>query len=278
MNQQVALIAQPKTVEGNEKSGPSPTALPPLSQAAASTPDRLLMEKIYERWQAYLAEATVGSALPSAFLAALTANESGGDSSASCFELATYTQLVAVASGQTTAFGSIGRSSLFSALQYDVNPQAERTKRWLPPVQFASEFVRGISGVEEEKLRELATSWGLTQIMGYQIVGRKATVRDLIDPQFHYHFAVQLLTEFARRFCLELSRDFEALFRCWNTGNPESETFDPDYVTRGMRRMQLYGELVKVSRTKEPVPSPDGDPGKCLSARAKPGKTETGNS
>lgn len=103
--------------------------------------------------------------------------------------------------------------------------------------------------MEKVGLRELATSWGLTQIMGYQVVGRKAAIRELLDPQFNYRFAVELLSEFAHRFRLKLSSDFEALFRCWNTGDPEGETFDPDYAARGILRMQLYQNLIERSRS-----------------------------
>ncbi len=223
------------------------------------------MERIYAQWREYIAEATSGSALPDAFLAALTANESGGDASASYFEPTTYTQLTAVASGQTKAFGSIERSSLFATLQDRAAFHAEGTRRWLSVAQPARDFLQCISSMEEAELRELATSWGLTQIMGYQIVGRKAAVRNLMDPQFHYRLAVELLTEFAFRFRLKLSRDFEALFCCWNTGQPEGETFDPDYVPRGMRRMQLYGKLMEDARTKPTAHLPQGDT-KSLSA------------
>jgi len=102
-----------------------------------------------------------------------------------------------------------------------------------------------IASLQDEALRELATSWGLTQIMGYHMVGRRGTVRDLIEPEFHYGVAVELLEEFAGRFELDLGSEFAAMFRCWNTGSPYGVTFDPNYVENGLRRMESYRELAK---------------------------------
>ncbi len=100
--------------------------------------------------------------------------------------------------------------------------------------------------LEEEALRELATSWGYTQIMGYHMVGRQGTVRDLLEPRFHYGLAVRLLSEFAQEYQLDLMREFEEMFRCWNTGGPYGKTSDPAYVEKGLERLQLYRELCRL--------------------------------
>ena len=53
----------------------------------------------------------------------------------------------------------------------------------------------------------------------------------------------ELIHEFAARFHLDPQRDFEALFRCWNTGRPNGQTYDPAYVEKGLRRAALARRL-----------------------------------
>jgi hypothetical protein len=80
--------------------------------------------------------------------------------------------------------------------------------------------------------------------MGFHLIGRRGTVRDLLEPRFHYRLANQLLAEFAESYQLDLSREFEELFRCWNTGRPDGRTADPAYVENGLRRMEIYRGLM----------------------------------
>lgn len=202
------------------------------------------MMRIHERCGDVMAAAVSGCSLPVEFLAALTANESGGEPEASCFEHETYLRLKAVATGSSAEFGRISERVLFAALQQHTTAAGCALPERLAATDFSVESLHAISRMEDEGLRALATSWGLTQIMGYHVVGRAAAVHQLLDPQFHYRFAVDLLTEFAHRFRLSLSTDFEALFRCWNTGRPDGETFDRNYVCRGIRRAQIYRDLL----------------------------------
>ncbi len=92
-------------------------------------------------------------------------------------------------------------------------------------------------------MRELATSWGYTQIMGYHLIGRPGTVLDLVEPRFHFRFALELLADFVERYQLDVTREFAEMFRCWNTGQPYGVTFDPAYVEKGLRRMETYKGL-----------------------------------
>ena len=105
---------------------------------------------------------------------------------------------------------------------------------------FGKAHAERLAPTPDEALRELATSWGLTQIMGYHMVGRAGTPHDLVEPRFHFRVALELLAEFAERYQLNLARDFAELFRCWNTGQPYGATADPAYVENGLRRMDLY--------------------------------------
>lgn len=216
-------------------------------QARAVEPldtDRVLVKQVFDLCHRYTAEAVSGTVLPVEFLGALTANESGGRVDAACFELSVYGRLKAVATGQSTNFGSIAWKQLSEALQEMDSPEVRRLEETIAVQGYLQELARSMTGPEEQDLKDFATSWGFTQIMGYQVIGRKASVKGLLDPQFHYHFAVEILNDFALSFRLRLEKDFESLFRCWNTGRPDGRTFDPDYVANGIRRMNLYRELM----------------------------------
>lgn len=239
-------VAQPASVSSTHAQPETGGAADARSLTASQRIDRILVKRVYDRCHQQIAKAVTTTTLPAGFLAGLVANESGGNPEASCFEPEIYRHLKAVASGKSAAFGSIIWKNLFPACQqhFDAGSPAlqERVEALVPQ----HELARSITDFEEKALRELASSWGFTQIMGYQVIGHKAEVRDLLDPEFHFRFAVGLLSDFARRFQLRLSRDFEDLFRCWNTGRPDGKTFDPDYAAKGMRRMKLYEELVQV--------------------------------
>ncbi|MGH9358205.1 MAG: hypothetical protein ACRD22_06620 [Terriglobia bacterium] len=201
------------------------------------------MQRIYERFHRYMATAIATTDLPAAFLAALTANESGGSPDTSCFEPEIYERLKFVVTGQAAAFGSISLEDLVSAFDQNFQGRDQKFQTWLTVSRPGPEAARIITKSEEEDLRAFATSWGLTQIMGYHVIGSRIALRDLVDPGSNYRHAVNLLTGFARHFGLSFGRDWEALFRCWNTGRPQGKTFDPEYVSKGLRRMNLYRQL-----------------------------------
>jgi len=101
-----------------------------------------------------------------------------------------------------------------------------------------------------DKVYANASSWGLTQILGENYPDDPA---ELANPQTNLSFAVIMLAEFAHRFQLDLATEFDPLFRCWNTGEPgdnpatpkiEGKTFDPEYVPRGLARIEIYKKLV----------------------------------
>jgi hypothetical protein len=103
-----------------------------------------------------------------------------------------------------------------------------------------------------EEIKALATSWGLTQVMGYHTVGRPGGIELLRDPATHLKFALGLLAKFAEKYSLTVTLEFEELFRCWNTGAPyddpktpriEGRTSDPRYVENGLARMKIYQDL-----------------------------------
>lgn len=207
----------------------------PVAEAAdgLASADELIVRRVYDRCQPVMAAAVVRSPVRLDFLGALTANESGGNRNAAHFEKWVYRRLYDVAAGLEQSFGSIGRAQLTPFLHVSAAAAISNGQ----PVPVDAQMKQAIRG--------LSTSWGYTQIMGYQVIGRGTNTAALLDPAFHFDLAVELLTDFARRFRLNLGRDFEALFRCWNTGRPDGETFSPDYVALGLRRCALYRELME---------------------------------
>ncbi len=224
---------------------PEPGSSPQPEGIGVDEIDRLVVRRVYDRCHPFIAKAVSATALPAEFLAALAANESGGNPKAACFEPEVYKRLKAVASGESPSFGSVTERNIFAQASGSPGPGGHRVDEPLSSLDQLPEAAQALTALEEDELRELATSWGFTQIMGYQAIARKSAARNLLDPQFHFQMAVEILTDFARRFRLKLSQDFEALFRCWNTGHPDGKTFDPDYVAKGIRRMKLYRELME---------------------------------
>lgn len=215
------------------------------SSAAARTEAKLkLVRRVFTRCDEFIQEACRSSFLPAEFLGALTANESGGDIAAVRFEPSVYRHLKAVAAGESPRYGGICAQALCEELAEVLHPKTgEFHERFLNSALMVGQ-ANELSRLADEALRELASSWGFVQIMGFHVIGRHANVRDLRDPRFHFHLAIQLLTEFAESHHLDLSREFEELFRCWNTGRPDGRTTDPAYVRNGLTRMELYRELM----------------------------------
>lgn len=200
--------------------------------------DAELMQKIRADWGAPLAAVVQGTQLNEAFLAALIGNESGGDPNAKQFEPGVLGHLWEVLLGRQFRYGSIAAPDLRNYVAGIDAPTR------MPPSLPLNAF---------QRLDELATSWGLTQIMGYHVLEWLSipawyrNVSDLHDGQDgekNLRCAALLLVQFANQFSLDVSRDFAPLFHCWNTGSPTPKTFDPMYVPRGLARMNLYASAV----------------------------------
>ena len=179
------------------------------------------------------------SSIPENFLAALVAGESGGDFNAKRFEPAVLSHLWEVCVGRKAAFGSIGGRDL---LLY-VMPKSVSELR---ADGATTATISDALAVAMQRLDSLATSWGLTQIMGYHVLEVGKTVDMLRTPDGNLNFAIAMLTRFAARFHLDVTEDFGDLFRCWNTGQPDGKTFDPDYVVNGINRMSIWPQVLRV--------------------------------
>lgn len=194
-----------------------------------TNPDLTLVQAIRGHWQADIRAAIEHTIVPEQFLAALIANETGGDSSAVRFERAVFSELAEVILGKRKAYSPPG-----------IQHPLVRTElvNYVEPAG-TSDFTDCL-----ERLAELATSRGLTQIMGWHAVEMARPMPGTILVPFYFlQFTVELLGYFANRYTLDQSRNFPELFRCWNTGKPDGKTFDPHYVSNGLNRMELYAGL-----------------------------------
>ena len=226
-----------------------------LRQAAdvrLSGGDGKLMARVGKSYADHLMVATRGTLLIPEFLAALTANESGGDPNARRFEPGVYRRLKEVAAGRLAGYGGVTKSLLEKEISRIGSGAQHGAAGTTQTGSSAVAEATGTAGsakspstaaLADDFIRRLATSWGLTQIMGYHLIGRGEPIERLLEPEFHYRIAVELIQDFALRHHLDPGRDFEALFRCWNTGRPDGQTTDPAYAEKGLRRLELYREL-----------------------------------
>jgi hypothetical protein len=194
--------------------------------------DQQLMQSIKGEWGAQIADACSASSVPESFVAALIANESGGDTDAKRFEKGVLASLWEVLLGRKASYGSIGRADLV-AFVADLAA---------PPVQSP----RALPADALQRIDRLATSRGLTQVMGYHTLEHASSLEDPMDlvlPARCLKETLRLLTEFAVRFHLDVKLDFEQLLRCWNTGEPDGRTFDPAYVANALNRKTIYEGL-----------------------------------
>jgi hypothetical protein len=198
---------------------------------------------IKTRWGALLNSAAKTSSVPESFLAALVANESGGNADGKRFEPAVFAALAEVLLGRKAAYGSLGGLDVRRFVLPAEISAAARSNSGLQvqpaPVIDAAECI----GVFQ-RLESLATSWGLVQIMGYEAIAfRLDGISALQSPASELPVTLRMLQQFAERNGLDLAKDFSEMFDCWNTGRPHARTFDPNYIPNGLARMKAYEDL-----------------------------------
>ena len=195
--------------------------------------DQELMQEIKLKYGALLVSVSGSSSVPPGFLAGMIANESEGALNAKRFEPAVLSSLWQVLLGRKAAYGSIGRADLVAYIA-DL-PAAS--------VSVPDNFSRDAF----QNLDSLASSWGLTQIMGYHVLEHGCPAEhhgDLQNAEVSLKATIWMLAKFAAEFSLDLGTDFEDLLRCWNTGRPDGKTFDPAYVSNAMNRKAIYEALL----------------------------------
>lgn len=106
---------------------------------------------------------------------------------------------------------------------------------------------RDLNGLSDAAIRNLATSWGMTQIMGWHLIHNlKGTIQDLRDPDKHLHFTVQLLVLTASVH-LKSGR-FDNVLRIWNTGSANGKTYHDDYVDNALLVKRHYAAILQANR------------------------------
>jgi hypothetical protein len=193
------------------------------------------MQSIKDKFGAVIDDACKDSSVPPEFLAALIANETGGNPNAKRFERGVLASLWEILQGRTAAFGSIGRTDVLKFI-------APAPGDLQPPSDIWS-FISGSITGAMQRLDSLATSWGLTQIMGYEGIPFGCETSVFTDPLSSLHYTLRMLAEFENRFQLDPTKDFDEMFRCWNSGRPHAATSDPQYSPNGLARMQIYKGL-----------------------------------
>lgn len=187
------------------------------------------MKTIRAKFHADIQAAAAQDVIPAEFYAALIANESGGDPTKKRFEKTVLAGMWEVLLGRAAAFGSLGRTDLWDYIIYNQEYPGMPT------------YVNLFGALWQ--LDTLATSWGLTQIMGYESIALGVPLLQLQMTSTGLNLTRRMLQEFAMRFKLDASKDFSPLFACWNTGRPNGKTADPDYEVNGLSRMAIFRDL-----------------------------------
>jgi len=194
-----------------------------------TTPQEIaLMKSIRDKFHVEIQQVAAGSSVPAEFLAALVAGESGGRPDAKRFERGVLASLWEVLQGRAANFGSIGRSDLLTYILPIADPRTPLSQQLTTAMQ---------------RLDSLATSWGLTQIMGYEAIPFGVDAGTFTPPLSSLHYTCRMLADFAAHKGLDLTKDFSELLDCWNTGRPHAPTADPAYIPNGLARMAIYRDL-----------------------------------
>lgn len=172
--------------------------------------NRNLAQRIHIRLGPRITVACENSLVPTAFLAGLISVENASlDSNARRFEQGVFIRLQRVRDGRLGQFNGIRQPD--------------------------------IAGTSDAALRNLATSFGLTQILGLHVIAtfkNRITVDDLRDPEQHLGFAVEFVQIEAPSQLR--NRAFDRVLRIHNTGRPNGITFDPNYVPNALGVMREY--------------------------------------
>lgn len=208
---------------------------------------RRLIAEVHDDWLDKIEAATDGTIVKACVLACMMPNEAGR-----------------YASGPKR-----GRIN-FDAVRFEPGVfsklKALRDQGWYPTRKGRATSYNGVrpedlAGAPDAALRNLASSWGGLQTMGYYTLrlftdtdGTIVTIAELRDPDRHFKYAVQLLLSDAGAradVCAlgkaidnadgkGIRRSFERVLRRWNSGSPTGETFDPEYVDHGVDYLMTW--------------------------------------
>lgn len=156
----------------------------------------------------------ISSALdvPYAYLMALAVLECSGEKPAGHrFEQHVYRELIKVKEGKRRAYETVRQEHL--------------------------------AALSEEEIRDLATSWGPFQLMGYKAIALDVDVDDLSDEEVAAREGARWIQKEYGRFLKR--KKWKDAFHIHNTGkrfplNGHSRTHDPYYVSDGVRYMKYF--------------------------------------
>ena len=96
---------------------------------------------------------------------------------------------------------------------------------------------RQIRDCSDGALRNLATSWGPFQIMGYKCIDMGIIINDLRGEECVKWGVMWINNEYGN---LIRNNDFEKGFRVHNTGIENGRTYDPNYVSNGLEHIAYF--------------------------------------
>ena len=175
-----------------------------------NTEDALMLH-LYHMLHPEIARAAAGTAVSPAYMAALISIESSppGNRESERFEPNVYRRLKEL-KYEGTAWGGLNRKDL--------------------------------ARYNDAGLRQLATSYGLVQIMGYHCIEMGCEVSELKGDYQLQWAAVYMQNHYEKH---ARQRQWSQCFRIHNTGRPDGRPHRSDYVERGLARMQYYEEWEK---------------------------------
>ncbi len=143
-------------------------------------------------------------------MALIVLETSGKKPSGSRFEQGVYNRLIKVKSGERRKYENVKQHHLEDA--------------------------------SDEAVRNLATSWGPFQLMGYKCIGMEVNVADIRGEDGLYHGILWINDEYGR---FIRKGDFDDAFHYHNTGRKypvvgKPRTHDPRYVEKGLSYMEYF--------------------------------------
>lgn len=96
---------------------------------------------------------------------------------------------------------------------------------------------KDIKNASDMALKNLASSWGPFQLMGYKCIKLGINVKDVRGENALYWGAKWIDKEYGKYL---RQGKFEEAFRIHNTGKPNGKTHDPNYVKNGLNYVEIF--------------------------------------
>lgn len=169
------------------------------------------LDRTFRNYQTKVVKDCKNKNLPAKYFLALATLESSGKKAPNKrFEKKVYSHLKGVRDGKYKTFGSITRKQL--------------------------------KGLSDGAIKNLATSWGPFQLMGYQAYELGVYVSDIRGKESVKHGIKWCNNRYGNYLKKE---DFPNCFHIHNTGKPHPKkgkpfTYDPEYIDKGMKYIKYF--------------------------------------